>query len=305
MIKNIVVTNYLGESIKIDLSDPNPDHGLIIKSIEGLGPAKANVNTTNLASYDGSLYNSARLGERNILIKFLFGFAKTIEDTRQLTYKYFPIKKQLTFQIETDNRIAYATGYVESNEPDIFSKEESNTISIICPDPYFYSAGGGGINQTVFYGIEPIFEFEFENDSLDEPKIEFSSIETKSESNVYYDGDAEVGVVITIHALGPASGITIYNTGTREVMQIDTEKIKEITGNGILESDDIIITTIRGEKSIRLLRNGHYYNILNALDKYSDWFQLVKGDNIFAYTADTGAENLQFKVENRVVYEGV
>lgn len=45
--------------------------------------------------------------------------------------------------------------------------------------------------------------------------------------------------------------------------------------------------------------------VLNALDKESDWFQLTKGDNIFAYTADEGAENLQFKIENRIIYEGV
>ena len=54
MIKSITITNYLGESIKIFLAQDNPDHGLLIKSIEGLGPAKANINTTNLATNDGS-----------------------------------------------------------------------------------------------------------------------------------------------------------------------------------------------------------------------------------------------------------
>ena len=44
---------------------------------------------------------------------------------------------------------------------------------------------------------------------------------------------------------------------------------------------------------------------LNCLDKNADWFQLAKGDNIFAYTAEYGSTNLQFKIENRIVYEGV
>jgi hypothetical protein len=305
MIKSITITNYLGESIKIFLAQDNPDHGLLIKSIEGLGPAKANINTTNLATNDGSLYNSARLDSRNILIKFLFGFAPTIEDSRQRTYRYFPIKKPLEFLIETDNRIAKTSGYVESNEPDIFSKDESNSISIICPDPYFYSAGENGTNTTIFYGTEPLFEFVFSNESLDESMIEFGAIENETEKTVYYDGDAEIGIVITIHALGEARNITIYNTGTREVMRIDTTKIQEITGSGIIAGDDIIISTVRGEKTITLLRGGHYINILNALDKGSDWFTLTKGDNVFAYVAEYGSENLQFKIENKIIYEGV
>lgn len=305
MIKSIQVTNYLGDTIKIKLAEAEPDHGLIIQSITGLGAAKADINTTKLATNDGSIYNSAYLDQRNIVLDMLFGFAPQIEDSRQRTYKYFPVKKPLEFLIETDNRIVKATGYVESNEPDIFSENESNTISIICPDPYFYSAGENGWNTTVFYGIEPLFEFVFSNESLTEPLIEFGSIENETEKTVYYDGDAEVGVIISIHAISIAKNITIYNTGTREKMFIDTTKIEQITGSGIIAGDDIIINTMRNEKTIRLLRNGRYTNILNALEKGSDWFKLARGDNVFAYVAEEGGENLQFKIENRIVYEGV
>lgn len=305
MVRSITITNYLGESITIDLDELYPAHGLMVKSIDGLGAAKANVNTTSLATNDGTIFNSARLDQRNILLSLLFGMSPKIEDARQRTYKFFPIKKELEFLIETDNRVAKTTGYVESNDPDIFSKEESNTISIICPFPYFYSAGENGLNTTVFYGIEPLFEFIFSNESLDDDLIEFGSIENETEKTVYYDGDAEVGITITIHATGEARAITIYNTGTREVMKIDTEKIKKLTGSGIIAGDDIIIETTRGQKSIQLLREGIYTNILNCLERGSDWFQLAKGDNVFAYTAEYGSENLQFKIENRVLYEGV
>ncbi len=305
MIKSITVTNYLGEWVKINLTDDDPEHGLLVKSIEGLGPAKANINTTDLATNDGSLYNSARLDERNIVLQLYFADAPRIEDARQNTYKYFPIKKFLEFLVETDNRIVKTNGYVESNEPDIWSDLESNQISIVCPDPYFYSAGENGLNVTIFYGVEPLFEFAFDNNSLDEDLIEFGSIENQTERSVYYDGDAEIGITITIHAIGEARNITIYNTGTREIMKIDTDKLEELTGSGIIAGDDIIISTVRGEKSIRLLRRGRYTNILNCLDKGSDWFQLAKGDNIFAYVAEYGSENLEFKIENRIIYEGV
>lgn len=302
MIKSVTITNYLGESVKIKLADGDPEHGLIITNVEGLGPPKANISKTDLATMDGSMFNSARVESRNIIIHMRFEFAPTIEDSRQRTYKYFPIKKPLEFLVETDKRIVKTIGYVESNDPDIFSNIESNSISLVCDDPYFYSTS---INTTIFFGVEPLFEFEFSNESLEENLIEFGSIENETEKTIYYDGDSEVGVTINIHAVGEAGNITIYNTGTREIMKIDAAKIAALTGQGITVGDDIIITTVRGNKKIGLLRDGRYINILNALDKGSDWFQLAKGDNVFAYSADRGSENLQFMIENQTIYEGV
>lgn len=305
MIKSVTFTNYLGESVKIVLTEMDPDHGFLLMKMDGLGPAKANINTTTLATNDGSVFNSARLEKRNIVVSLMFTMANSIEDTRQRTYKYFPNKKDIVIKIETDNRILETTGYVESNEPDIFSDKEGCTISIICTDPLFYSAGEDGMQATVFSGIEPLFEFTFSNESLELPLIEFGSINLETEKTIFYEGDAEIGIRITIHALGSASHITIYNTGTREKMYIDTDKLEQLTGSGIIAGDDIIISTVRNQKYVRLLREGVYVNILNCVDKASDWFRLTKGDNIFAYTAESGSENLQFRVDNRVSYLGV
>lgn len=304
MIKSITITNYLGQSITLDMRSPGKS-GLYIKKIEGLGPPTATINAKEIATFDGSLYNSARASTRNIVLSLGFLPNPTIEDMRQLTYKFFPIKKKLRFLIETDNRIAETYGYVESNEPDIFSQDETTEISIICPDPYFYSAEDNGSNVTVFSGVEANFEFPLINDSLADDLIEMGVMRNVKEKLIVYTGDSEVGVIITIHALGKAGSITIYNTGTNESMRIDNDKIESLTGSGIVKSDDVIISSIKGDKYIRLLRDGVYTNILNALDKGSKWFQLSKGDNIFAYTAESGEENLQFKIAHQVVYEGV
>lgn len=307
MIYSIVVTNYLGDRIKLELGKPDVS-GFLIKSITGLGPAKANVNTTEVSTNDGSLFNSARLSQRNIVLDMVFintVYGESIEDLRQKSYKYFPLKKSVELTIETDNRYVKTTGYVESNEPNIFSSQEGTQISIICPDSYFYSAGEDGNNVTNFYSIDPMFEFPFSNESLDEPLLVFGEIQIKTEGVITYHGDSEIGVMIYIHAIGPATNINIYNTETREVMRINTEKISSLTGEGIVASDDIVINTAKGEKSITLIREGVSYNILNCLDKNTDWFTLAKGDNIFAFTADSGVTNLQFRVENKVIYEGV
>lgn len=304
MIKSITVTNYLGDTLKMELSRPQLS-GFIITAITGLGPGKSNINTTEISTNDGSLYNSSRVPNRNIVISLRYLGNDSIEDVRQMSYKYFPIKKKLRLLIETDNRLAEIDGYVESNEPEIFSKEEGADISIICPYPFFYSADGDGMQTTVFSGVEPLFEFPFSNESLSDPLLEMGEIHNRTDNVVIYNGDVETGVIITIHAMGEASGITIYNTLTREIMEIDTDKIATLTGSGIIAGDDIIISTVKGDKYAKLIRAGDEINILNCMDKNTDWFQLSKGDNVFVYTAETGTTNLQFKIENRLVYEGV
>ena len=303
MIQSVTVINHLGETLELDLMNPEKS-GFVVKSIKGLGPSKGIINSTEVSTNDGAIYNSARKMQRNIVMQLGFLWRDTIEDTRHLTYKYFPVKKQLTLIFKTDRRQCMITGYVESNEPDIFSKDSGCQISIICPDPAFYSLGGDSSTTTVFNGIEPMFEFEFENEGM-EDAIEFGEIQNKTENVVTYDGDDEVGVRITIFVLGPATNITIYNSMTRETMRIDTSKIEALTGQGLVARDEITICTVKGNKGITLLREGKTTNILNCLGKNVDWFQLSKGDNVFAYSAETGSSNLQFRIENDVVYEGV
>lgn len=307
MIKSFTVTNYLGDSIKLEMGRPEQS-GFLIRSVSGLGPAKASINAIEISTNDGSLFNSARLNQRNIVFDLIFIESvnrESIEDIRQKSYKYFPMKKNLTIVIETDNRIVKTVGYVESNEPNIFSSQEGAQISIICPDPFFYSAGEDGTIKTVFYGIDAEFEFPFSNESLTEPLLLLGTMQIKTENNIYYPGDAEIGITIKIHALGDVSNVTIYNSGTREIMKINTDKLISMTGYGIVAGDDIIISTLKGDKSITLIREGVSTNILNSLAKDTDWFTLAKGDNIFAFGADEGTSNLQFFVENSVIYEGV
>ena len=227
MIYALAVTKVLGDRIRLELGKPE-NTGFLIKSITGLGPVKANVNTTEVATNDGSMFNSARLSQRNIVIQMVFVnsiYGEDIEAIRQKSYKYFPIKKNVELVIETDNRYVRTTGYIESNEPDIFSKQEGTQISIVCPDPYFYSASEDGDNVTDFYSMDPMFEFPFSNESLTEPLFVFGEIQIKTEGVITYSGDSEIGVLIYIHAIGPAEHINIYNTEAREVMTVDTVKL--------------------------------------------------------------------------------
>lgn len=302
MIHSITVTNYRGDSLKMELTRPQ-DSGFIIESVTGLGPGKANINTSEVSTNDGAIYNSARVPSRNIVISVKYMFKETIEEARQTSYKYFPLKRKVTLLIETDNRMAEIEGYVESNDPDIFSQEEGSDISIICPNPFFYDALS--TTETSFSGIMPAFEFPFSNESLTEPLLEFSVIEDVTDRVIDYKGDAEVGVTISIQARGEAGDITIYNVDTAETMVVYNNLVESLTGSGITDGDEIIICTVRGQKSAKLIREGKTTNILNCINRDADWFQLAKGPNTFAYDAVTGRNNLRVVITNRIIYEGI
>ena len=307
MVKEVTITNYLGNEMTYSFDNPTIDDktGLFITEIEGLGPVKATVNMTQLATADGDIYNSSRLAGRNIVIKARFTYADTIEEARLMSYKYFPIGHKLKFKIQTENRLAETEGYVESNEPNIFSKESDMQVSVLCESPFFFSVDEDGKQQTNFSNVVAMFEFPFSNESLTDPLLEFGRIINKKENTVYYDGDAETGCVIHLHAIGNVEMVNIYNIKTGEKMVLDTDKLETLTGNKIIYGDTITISTVKGNKYITLLRNGVTYNILNILGKDTEWFQLARGDNLFAYTAEYGEQNVQFMVEAQIIFEGV
>lgn len=315
MIRSIMVTNYIGDKLELDFAEPEKS-GLAVIFVSGLGPGTATVNVSEIPTGDGALYNSARRSSRNIVLGLVFLWKESlvsnknrivgnIEDARLLTYKYFPLKKKIKLRIKTDTRHAEIEGYVESNEPSIFSKLEGTTISIICPDPNFYSVEGGGVQTTIFSSVEPAFEFPFKNDSLEENCLVFGVISQRPEKHIFYRGDVETGFTITITSMGNASGIAIYDMITGQRMELDSAKLESFTGSDIISGDKIIICTVRGKKSVMLERGGITINILNCLTRDSDWLVLRKGDNIFSYSADSGANNLRLRIDNQIIYEGV
>lgn len=305
MIKSFTITNHLGDSMVLDIRKP-AETGFLIKSVTGLGPASATINTTDAATTDGATFNSARLSTRNIVFNLVFVESdnnETIEELRQKTYKYFPSKKKIGIKIRTDNRFVECSGYVETNEPEIFSSEEGSQISILCTDPYLYAATGTEIVK--LSSVEAAFEFPFTNDSLTESLLSFGEIKSASDCVVNYVGDSDIGMKIHILVHGDATNMGVYNTETGECININTVNIETITGAALKANDEIIINTNKGSKGLTLKRGTKTYNILNCLDRNSTWLYLSKGDNLFMFVAETGLANLEFSIEHSIIYDGV
>lgn len=302
MIKSVTVTNHNNESLVLELYHPE-NSGLIVESIEGLGPPQADINSNEVATMDGGIFTSARMQERNIVLRLAMMFDPIVEDARLRAYRYFQVKKPVHLEFETDRRNAECDGYVESNEPDIFTDHETTQISIICPDPFFYEKGQ---EEIAFAGVHPLFEFPFSNESLTENLIEFGTIHEDNRAILDYKGDADTGVYITVHAMsGTAEGITIWNVDTREKIRIDTMKIRRMFDIQFGQGDDIEINTKIGERSIRLLHDGKYHNIISCINKDADWFQITAGYNRFTFVCESGEDNLMVTFRYRNAYGGI
>jgi hypothetical protein len=308
MLKRVVITNYLGESVeyKIEGVDAEDNNGLFITEIEGLGPPDADLIFTKMVNIDGSIYNFGRINGRNIVIKARFLYAKTIEEARLQSYRFFHIKKPLMFQIETDNRKVYTVGYVEKNEPNIFSNECDIQVSIMCEDAFFKDVND--YSEESFSAIEPLFEFVYENEGF-EPVTEFGNKGDKTVVTITNNGDIEVGYTITLRATGEVSNPSINFISTGESLTFDTDVIAKMSGGKQFDNgDEIILTMLDRTKNCYFYNSstGQYVNILNLVDQDFSWPKLTPGPtNMYHVSADYGEDYLRVYIDYQALYEGV
>ena len=260
-------------------------------SITGLNPPNAQINTSTIAGLDGSKFNSSKVESRNIVITLKIN--ADIEANRINLYKYFATKEWCKFYYENENRNVYIDCYVENFECDLFVKNEIAQISLICPNPYFKDM------ETIIDDIsKAIAAFKFPFSINTNNYIPVSTIDTSKVTNVYNDSESETGMIIEVNVLNKINSLQIKNVSTGETFGVKYS---------FVENDRIIIDTNKGEKSIKLIRDGLTSNIFTAMTKGSTFFQLDVGDNYFSYLVDDGVNDnlVQIRFKHYTLYRGV
>lgn len=264
----------------------NPNYR--VYQIDGLEPPQATINTSAVANFDGSRFNSSRANERNIVIYLTI--EGDCEVNRINLYKYARTKKFIRFYYQNDSRDVYIDGYVESMPIGFFEMKQIVQISIICPYPFFKATVETVLN---FASVEPLFIFPFAYEAAGEP---FSVLRPGATKSLVNEGDVENGLTITINAIGQVLNPRILNVTTNQYFKVTVE---------MTEGDQLTINTNKGEKSLTLLRDGVTTNIINSMVRGSTWFQLYTGDNAFSYDADEYAENILCTFNHTDEFEGV
>jgi len=141
MLQKIGLVNQNGDRLMLHLARPNLS-GILIKDIDGLGSVTSAISTGVQAVGDGSYVTRTRVEERTITLTldYIFkpGVDHTIEDTREMLYKYAAPGHPITVQVFTDNRSVKIDGHVSSFKTDIFEETAESKIEVKCPDPFFY-----------------------------------------------------------------------------------------------------------------------------------------------------------------------
>lgn len=260
----------------------------IVYKIDGLNPAKANITTSTNSTMDGTVVNSKRVENRNIVL--YINITRDIENNRIRLYEYFTSKNEVILYFKNQTRNVYIKGYVENVEIDFFSSNQNMQVSILCPNPYFKDIED---NYTSFSQLQSLFEFDF---SLPENGAVFSEIVTDPRTVITNVGDVDTGIIITINATGTVINPVIYDAMARTHMKLN------IT---LVDTDALIINTNIGQKGIQLVRNGVSTNAMGYLVPDSTWLILSAGDNIYTYSADKGADDMQVEFRTSVLYGGV
>ena len=120
------------KNVQLELSEYN---GFALTDVQGLSPAPSNVNITKTAGGDGSIFNSAMIPQRNIVLTLYV--LPNIEAHRNALYAFFVPNSVITLLISTGTRTAQISGVVESFDGTFFTAAEMFTISILCPQPFF------------------------------------------------------------------------------------------------------------------------------------------------------------------------
>lgn len=243
-----------------------PDSDLFeVRNIDGLGPVKADVNTTPFGSIAGESFTGTNVGKRNIV--FTIGMTPdwndwTFSKLRRLLSKYFSPEQRIRLVFESmEFSPVEISGYIESNDPNMFSKDPEQQISIICPNLYFRS-------------VYPV---------VVEGNSEITSI-------IDYDGTVETGFNLLMHQeSGPNPTSTdIYS----DFPDVATPNFFRMDG-GPTPTEDISINTVPGEKYVRGIGvpGGEISNRLDDMNDISKWLKLYPGSNEFRALGNTGIQS--------------
>ncbi len=284
MIKAITVLTDRDESLYIDLFDPSTS-GMYVKTIGGVGPVKADIGVSDYAALDGGIYTGSRTPKRNITMTLGFTWDPTIEEVRHRCYKFFRVKSLVRVTFHTDRMDLQAVGYVESNAPNIFSKDEAADISIICPDPYFRKVVNGQPYAEVFENFgqtENLFEFPFANNSLTVKELVFGNTQSGSVRELMYDGEESSHIIWTIESskhirFQTPTKLTLSNLTFDESVDLmfSQSKIPYLPDDGT-----ITVSGVVGNKGCWLTRGGVRVSHLKSLTVSDNgWPKLHPGVN--------------------------
>lgn len=262
-----------------------------ITEIDGLNPPRATINTSEIATIDGQMFDGSKLEMRTLNVAF--AIERNAAANRIEVFKVLKTKQPVKAYFTNAYRDVYINGYVESLEIGYYDLKQIVTVAIVCPRPYWQGAQDivNAVSQTI-----NAFHFPFAS-TANPKEILFGYIDPTANVEIVNLGDVRTGLIIELYANAAVSDPKIIDYMTGEYIELDFD---------MQEADTVIIDTRAGEKTVTLLRDGQYTNIFNSLVKGSTWLQLDYGGGVYTYEVGGGnAAYLTVRISHTDIYEGV
>ena len=282
----LIAENSKGEQMELT---NNPAY--VVTQIDGLSPAEALVNTLPRAGLDGSDFNSAKVGERSIILTIAIN-SPACQNRNEL-YRFFQPAQKTRLYYFNDMNSVYIDGWCQTSPVDIFGQKQTVVITLLCPDPHWH---GVVPIQAVDDGVSALFEFPFAIDE-DQP-VEISEVyPLATHAAVFWnDGTIDSGVEIKLTASGAVDDPQIYHVQSDKFFKLNTS----------LQNGDIVtISTYDRNKSVIRLRSGVKRTLVASIDRASTWLKSNPGRNDFIFSAYNGIINLSCMISTISNRQGV
>lgn len=248
MLTQVIVQSSTPMTLKVE--DIDPDEILILKSITGLSPEGITLFMGDFAR-DGGYYQGRRVGKRNVVmgLKLNPNYTTDIEisDIRELLYKTFlePLQGSDAVQVTLDDDRKpdrYFIGYCEAINTEMWSKEQTAFVTLVCPDPYLRSAALTSASDAAGWISTP----------------------------VTYDGSAETGLIAQLKVVTATPSLYLELVSGAVTQQMRLDSTPNFAVNDIID-----INTTQGQRSIK--QNGA--DIMAKLNTTSTWMKLNEASN--------------------------
>lgn len=282
LLQALTVKNDRGSLLALPLSDISG--GFVVREIQGLGPVKAVLVSSSFANLDGEQYHSSRLGPRNILLKLGIEpnySEESTHDLRERLYQYFMPQSEITLVFNLFDKFSGSVvdqvldleivGRVESSETNLFTREPTIDISIMCYAPAF---------------VDPRIIL-FESDTVAD----------LTEVEVFYRGTTPTGFEFKLFPDRTVDEFMIYHRPAHGALYTVHYT------DQLLAGDELTISSSVGDKRVIRKRAGVETSQLFSLSPQSAWLNMCPGSCHFRVYA-TGTP-VPYSIEYTEKYGGL
>lgn len=292
--ERLIYRNERGESL--EFSTRSRYHVNIKHDVDGLSDVRNAIYKTNSMGQAGSTYLGHRIEDRTIDIAGHIrerdkqaAQAMRRQMNRILNPEY---EATLTYELGEFRRVI---GCKVEDAPKFSAKSilQQFAVNLVCLNPFWREETETREDIATWIGG---FEFPIPGGLELYEGWEIGYRQPSMIVNVYNRGDVQSGIRIEFRAQGELTNPQLLNVNTQEFIKMNMT---------LQAGDALTISTGYGEKRATLRRNGEETDAFRFIDVDSTYLQLDVGDNLFRYSADTAAENLEVSIYHNNQYLGV